>query len=309
MVEVEPERLARLQSNLRRRALIYEHIRTFFKGQDFLEVETPIRAPAIAPEEFITPFKSEDWFLSTSPELHMKRLLAAGYEKIFQFSHCFRQGERGRWHNPEFIMLEWYRAGVDYNQIILDIENLITTVAGRLGFKKTLNYQGQLIDIRRPWPRVTVRDAFLNAAGWDPVSVPDSLKFDTEFVTKVLPAFSPTRPTVLVDYPATMASLARLKPVNPLVAERAEVFIGGLELANAYSELTDAKEQEKRFRESIEQIQKERQQRMPLPQKFLDAVSHLPECGGVALGIDRLVMLFCNAASIDEVMAFTTDTV
>src|SRR4030042_3527610 len=175
--------------------------------------------PALAPEAQIVPFASEDWFLATSPELHMKRLLAAGYEKIFQFSHCFRKGERGRWHNPEFIMLEWYRAGADYNQIILDIENLITTVAGRLGFKNTLNYQGQLIDIQRPWPRVTVRDAFLNAAGWDPVSVPDSLKFDTEFVTKVLPAFSPTRPTVLVDYPAPMASLARLKPVNPLVAE------------------------------------------------------------------------------------------
>jgi len=308
MVEVEPERLARLQSNLRRRALIYEHIRTFFREQDFLEVETPIRAPAIAPEEFITPFWSEDWFLSTSPELHMKRLLAAGYEKIFQFSHCFRKGERGRWHNPEFIMLEWYRAGADYNQIILDIEHLITTAAGKLGFKKTIDYQGQVIDIRRPWPRVTVRDAFLNAVGWDPVSVPDSLKFDTEFVTRVLPAFSPTRPTVLVDYPAPMASLARLKPDNPLVAERAEVFIGGLELANAYSELTDVKEQENRFRGAIEQIQKERRQQMPLPQKFLDAVSHLPGCGGVALGIDRLVMLLCNAASIDDVMAFTADT-
>ena len=307
MVEPEPERLARMQSNLQRRALIYEHIRDFFKEQDFLEVETPIRVPAIAPEEFIVPFQSEGWFLSTSPELHMKRLLAGGYKRIFQFSHCFRQGERGRWHNPEFIMLEWYRTGADYNHIILDIEKLVTALAGKLGFNNKIKYRGQVIDIRRPWPRVTVRDAFLRAAGWDPVAVPDSLKFDTEFVAKVLPAFSPDRPTVLVDYPAPMASLARLKPDNPLVAERAEVFIGGLELANAYSELTNVKEQEQRFREAIEQIQRERQQLMPLPRKFLDAVSHLPECGGVALGIDRLVMLLCNADSIDDVMAFTAD--
>src|SRR4030042_997426 len=141
MAKVVPEQLARLQSNLRRRALIYEHIRTFFKGQDFLEVETPIRAPAIAPEEFITPFKSEDWFLSTSPELHMKRLLAAGYQRIFQFSHCFRQGERGRLHNPEFIMLEWYRAGAGYNEIIEDTERMIMKIAAGLGLKSKIGYR------------------------------------------------------------------------------------------------------------------------------------------------------------------------
>jgi lysyl-tRNA synthetase class 2 len=308
MAEAEPGRLARRKANLERRALIYEHIRAFFKERDFLEVETPDRAPAIAPEEFITPFHSEDWFLAASPELHMKRLLAAGYERIFQFSHCFRQGERGRWHNPEFIMLEWYRVGASYNEIIEDIEQMIVHVAEGLGFRNhKIEYQGQKIDIRKPWPRVSVRDAFLSAAGWDPLAVPDSLRFDTDFVLKVLPAFSPRRPTVLVDYPAPMASLARLKPDNPLIAERAEVFIGGLELANAYSELTDAGEQEKRFREAIEKIKKERGEAMPLPRRFLDAVPRLPPCGGVALGGDRLVMLFCNAAAIDEVMAFTAD--
>jgi elongation factor P--(R)-beta-lysine ligase len=307
MVEAEPERLARLKANLRRRALIYEYIRSFFKERDFLEVDTPIRSPAIAPEEFITPFKSEDWFLAASPELYMKRLLAAGYARIFQFSHCFRKGERGRWHNPEFMMLEWYRSGADYNQIIIDIEQLITTVAVRLGFKNQIEYQGQVIDIRPPWPRLMVRETFLKAAGWDPLAINDSMRFDTDFVTKVLPAFSPRRPTVLVDYPAPMASLARLKPDNPLVAERAEVFIGGLELANAYSELTEPRGQEKRFREAIDKIRKERQQTMPMPDKFLKALPHLPECAGVALGVDRLAMLFCNAASIDDVMAFTAD--
>src|SRR4030043_1742571 len=111
MTSDEQNRLARIFPNLRRRALIYDFIRAFFKEHDFLEVETPVRAPAIAPEPNIEPFESEDWFLAASPELHMKRLLSAGYDKLFQFSHCFRKGERGLWHNPEFIMLEWYRKG------------------------------------------------------------------------------------------------------------------------------------------------------------------------------------------------------
>jgi lysyl-tRNA synthetase class 2 len=308
MVEDEPERLTRLGPNLQRRALIYGYIRDFFREQDFLEVETPIRAPAIAPEPFIIPFESDDWFLSTSPELHMKRLLAAGYDRIFQFSRCFRKGERGRWHNPEFIMLEWYRTGADYSKIIQDIEQLILTLAIKLGLNNIIKYRGKDIDISLPWPRTTVREAYINAAGWDPVKEHDSLRFDTDFVTRVLPGFAPNRPTVLIDYPAAMASLARLKPDNPTVAERAEVFIGGLELANAYSELIDVKEQEKRFREAIEQIQRERQQQMPVPDKFLESVTRLPQCGGVALGIDRLVMLFCDADSIDDVMTFTADT-
>jgi lysyl-tRNA synthetase class 2 len=307
MSEDENRRLARLKSNLQRRALIYGYIRAFFKERDFLEVETPVRAPVVAPEEFIVPFSSEGWFLLTSPELHMKRLLAAGYDRIFQFSHCFRKGERGRWHNPEFVLLEWYRTGADYNDIILDIEELITTLADSLGFKDTITYQGQVIDIRRPWPRFTVREAFLESAGWDPVSAYDSQRFDTDFVTRVLPGFPPDRPTVLLDYPAAAASLAQLKPGDNTVAERAEVFIGGLELANAYSELTNVKEQEARFLKSIDAIRRERRHRMELPRKFLEALPHLPECGGVALGIDRLVMLFCDAASIDDVMAFNAD--
>jgi lysyl-tRNA synthetase class 2 len=307
VVADDSQRLARIKSNLQRRALILDYIHAFFKEKDFLEVETPVRAPAIAPEEFIVPFRSEGGYLATSPELHMKRLLAAGYARIFQLSHCFRKGERGRWHNPEFTMLEWYRAGADYNDIIIDIEELVTMLAIKLGLQDGLAYRGRVIDIKRPWPRVTVRDAFLKSAGWDPVATYDSPRFDTDFIARVLPAFSPGRPTVLTDYPAAMASLARLKPGEPALAERAEVFIGGLELANAYSELTDADEQEKRFREAIEQIKRERGQAMPLPEKFLAAVPRLPACGGVALGIDRLVALFCNADTIDDVMAFNAD--
>jgi lysyl-tRNA synthetase class 2 len=307
MAEDENKRLARLRPNLQRRAIILDFIRTFFKEQDFLEVETPTRVPAIAPEPYIVPFESGDWFLSTSPELHMKRMLAAGYEKLFQFSHCFRRGERGRWHNPEFTILEWYRAGADYHQIITDIELLITKLAKKLGFKNIIKYGGKEIDIRLPWPRTTVKNAFVKAAGWDPTLEDDARRFDIDFVEKVLPSFNPNRPTVLVDYPAALGSLARLKPGDASVAERAEVFIGGLELANAYSELADAAEQEKRFREAIEQIRKERNQKMAMPQRFMESLSYLPACGGVALGIDRLVMLLCDAPTIDDVMAFTAD--
>jgi elongation factor P--(R)-beta-lysine ligase len=304
----ESSRLARLSPNLKRRALVFEAVRAFFKERDFLEVETPIRAPSIAPEPNITPFESEGWFLAASPELHMKRLLAAGYSKLYQFSHCFRKGERGLWHNPEFIMLEWYRKGVGYLSIIQDMEQMVFEIAESLGMGHIIRYQGRDINITPPWPRITVRDAYIKAAGWDPVLDYDPARFDIDFIARVLPSFSPARPTVLLDYPAAAASLARLKPEDSKVAERVEVFMGGLELANGFSELTDASEQTSRFREAVEEIRMERGKNMPLPEKFLESVARLPDCGGIALGMDRLVMLFCDAPTIDDVMAFTSDT-
>jgi lysyl-tRNA synthetase class 2 len=309
MASDERRSLARLMENLRRRALIIAAVRDFFRGRDYLEVETPVRVPAIAPEPYIEPFRSEDWFLATSPELHMKRLLAAGYPRLFQVSRCFRRGERGRWHNPEFTMLEWYRAGAGYLDIIAEVQELVAAVAAELGLGGRLTYQGCEIDITRPWPVKTIREAFVEAAGWDPVAAPDAVRFDKDLVDRVLPALAPDRPAVLADYPAAMASLARLKPADPAVAERAEVFIGGLELVNAYSELTDPAEQTARFHEAVEEIRREGRQSTPISERFLACLPYLPECGGVALGVDRLVMLCCDAASIDEVMAFTADTV
>jgi len=309
MVDDERRRLMSLKANLRRRALICGFIRAFFTERGFLEVETPIRMPSVAPELHIAPFQSEGWLLSTSPELHMKRLLSAGYDKLFQISRCFRKAERGRWHNPEFTLLEWYRTGANYIQMLHDTEQLIITVAARLGLGFKIRYQGQDIDLTPPWSRTTVRDAFQKAAGWNPVAQPDPVRFDIDLVTKVIPGFTPDRPTILLDYPADMASLARLKSGEPKVAERAEVFIGGLELANAYSELTDPEEQQRRFSRDIEQIYREHGWKMTMPSRFLEAVGHLPECGGIALGLDRLVMLFCDANSVDEVIAFTLDTV
>ena len=307
MTDDERQRLERLILNLKRRAFIYQTIRSFFNKQGFLEVDTPIRSPAIAPEKEIIPFESEGWFLSTSPELYMKRLLAAGYDKIYQFSHCFRKGECGQYHNPEFALLEWYRQGVNYEQMMQDTEQLVISVAARLGMRTTLCYRDTAIDLSLPWDRITVSEAFQKFAGWNPTLSPDLRRFDEDTVLKVIPNLNPARPTFLVDYPAPMASLARLKPDNPRVAERFELFIGGLELANAYSELVNQKEQEMRFREEIEQIKKEQGRAAPMPEKFLRAVANLPDCAGIALGMDRLVMLFCNANSIDEVMPFTVD--
>jgi len=307
-MEDERRRLIRIKSNLERRALINQFTRTFFIERDFLEVETPIRVPGVAPELYITPFESEDWFLSTSPELYMKRLLASGYERLFQISHCFRKGEQGRRHNPEFTMLEWYRTDADYKQMIRDTEELVLTIAEKLKCGSVIHYQGHKIDLALPWQRVTVRDAFLKAAGWDPTDKPDPARFDTDLVARVINSFPPDRPVVLQDYPAEMASLARLSPHEPEVAERAEVFIGGLELANAYSELNDSNEQRERFRKEIENIEREQGRKVSIPERFLNAISRLPQCGGIALGMDRLVMLFCNTDRIDDVTAFTVDT-
>jgi len=303
----ERDRLIRRKANMELRSLIYEYTREFFRDQGFLEVETPVRMSEAAPEQHIAPFDSEGWFLSTSPELYMKRLLAAGYDKLFQFSRCFRRGERGQFHNPEFTLLEWYSAGADYLQMLNDTERLVTHLASQMGMDTKIKYLNQDINLAVPWRRTTVRDAFNSAAGWDPVTETDPLRFDSDLVNKVVPTFS-GRPTMLLEYPSAMASLARLKPGATEVAERGEIFIAGLEIANAFSELADPREQEERFRDEIAHIQKASGRKAEMPVKFLDALRHMPECGGIALGMDRLVMLLCDAGSIDDVIAFPSDS-
>ena len=181
------------------------------------------------------------------------------------------------------------------------------TLAKKLRLGSVINYQGTSIDLRLPWPRLSVSQAFLKSAGWDPVENYDATHFDHDMATLVLPQLAPGRPTVLIEYPAAAASLARLNPGDKQVAERAEVFIGGLELANAYSELTDREEQQKRFAAEIEQIEHQQGRKMKMPESFIEAVGFMPECGGIALGMERLAMLMCDAGSIDDVTAFTAD--
>ena len=304
MIVDESLRLAKIKPNLQRRALIYDGIRVFFRQQNFLEVETPVRVPVLIPEQYIMPFTSNGGFLSTSPEIYMKQLIAAGYGNIFQICHCFRKGERGENHQPEFSMLEWYRVPANYDRIITDTEQLIFFLTKYLSIAPVIEYQGNKIDLTPPWHRITVRDAFINYAGWDPFLCPDYEQFDIDLMEKVVPAFPPDCPTVLSDYPAALASLSRLKQDNNQVAERAEIFIGGLEIANIYSELNNAAEQEQRFNQEIAHLQSAGIDNMTMPREFLKAVARLPECGGIALGLDRLVMLFCDAKSITEVIAF-----
>jgi len=304
----EQEHLARLHLNLTRRAELLDLTRRFFREQGFLEVETPVRTPAVAPEANITPVESEGWYLITSPELHMKRLLAAGYKRIFQISRCFRCAERGRMHNPEFTLLEWYRTKADYLDVIHDTEQLLLFIAKSFCHTTTVSYLNQTIDLSPPWEHLSIQKAYLEFAGWDPIGAYNAQRFDEDMALRIIPSLPLDRPVVLKDYPKEAASLAQLKPGLPDIAERAEVFLGGLELANAYSELNDRKEQVWRFAEESALIEKAQGRHVPLPQSFLEAIGHMPPAAGIALGLDRLVMLFCNASSIDEVLAFTTET-
>jgi lysyl-tRNA synthetase class 2 len=291
--------------NLTIRSKALQACREFFYSAGFIEVETPVRIPAPAPELHIDAPASGGAWLRASPELHMKRLLADGHERIFQIGPCFRQGERGARHAPEFTMLEWYRTPADYADILRDCEGLVRYVVRQVTGGTTLTCGSRMIDVATPWPRLTVREAFRQHAGWDPVTSFDADRFDLDMVNQVEPALPASRPCVLMDYPAAAAALARLKPGDPAVAERWELYLGGLEIANAYSELTDAGTQRKRFQECNRDRQAAGRAAYPLDEPFLAALTRgLPPCGGIALGIDRLVMLLCNARVIDEVRPF-----
>jgi lysyl-tRNA synthetase class 2 len=237
----------------------------------------------------------------------MKRLLAAGYPQIFQICKCFRAGERGKLHLPEFTMLEWYVAGFDYQQLMNQCEEMIIAVADDLGFQGGIVRQGKKINLTSPWEKITVQESFEKYA---PVTLTEALsgdKFDETLVEYIEPNLGIARPTFLYDYPAKRGALARLKKNDGNVAERFELYIGGLELANGFSELTDAREQRLRFAGA----QKIRAQKgyaaYPLPEIFLSALDNLPASAGIALGIDRLAMIFANLNSIDEVVPFVPE--
>lgn len=292
--------------NLERRSHVLSAIRIFFIERGFIEVETPIRIPAPAIECHIdAPPSGPGWWLRTSPELHMKRMLAAGCPRIFQMGACFRAGERGARHNPEFTMLEWYRAHADSHDILKDTEALLRYVVRATLGGATLTVANTPVDLGAPWHVLTAREAFLTWAGWDPVADYDADRFDLDLVNHVEPALPRDRPVVLTDYPAAAAALARLKPGDPTVAERWELYIGGLELANAYSELIDPVAQRVRFAAAAEARRALGREDYPLDEPFLAALeAGMPPSGGIALGVDRLVMLLCGATTIEAVRSF-----
>ncbi len=326
----------------RARARLAMESRRLLGALGYEEVETPSLVPAPGMEPHLSPFEAP-WrpetggaprplWLITSPEYAMKRLLADGFERVFQLSRVFRNGELSATHNPEFTMLEFYRAGTDYQGIMADLERLIEAVARALrpGGAPQVERRGHQLDLTAPFERLTVDEAFARyahldlaacrgdadrlraaarAAGHDagPGGEPFEDAFFRLMLTAVEPRLGLARPTYLLDWPASMASLSRVKAADPRWAERFELYAGGLELANGFTELTDAVEQRARLIE--EQALRRRLGRpvLPLDEPFLAALPRMPGAGGVAVGFDRLLMLLTGAASIAEVLLFPAE--
>ena len=303
----EQQRLAAKRSNLWLRARLIQAIRHFFVENDYLEVETPHLIPAPAPEVHIDAIRAGSAFLHTSPELCMKRLVSAGYSKIFQICKCFRDGERGKHHLVEFTLLEWYRSGADYMELMDECEEMVLSVSQDLGLGVKIHFQGQDIDLRRPWERMSVKEAYERYASMPMERALVLKRFDEVMVQEIEPHLGIPRPTFLYDYPAEYAALARLKENDPGLAERFEIYVGGLELANAFSELTDVSEQEARFERDRFERKRLGKTVYPLPERFLEALAHMPNSVGIAFGLDRLAMVFFNTGKIDEVISFSPE--
>lgn len=280
-------------------------VRGFFDARDYLEVVTPVWLATPALETYIDAVPAADGYLRTSPELHMKRLLAAGVPRIWQLGPCFRAGERGRRHLPEFWMLEWYRSHADYETVLRETRDLIVHVSDAVaGTTCLINRFGQL-ELDCDWERITVADAFQRFAGWNPVTDWDADRFSIDLAEKVEPALPTDRPVVLIDYPLAEAALARAGTASPSTAERWEVYAAGLELANAFSELTDAAEQRRRFT-ACAAARAARGATVYEPDgAFLDSLeAGMPPSAGVALGFDRLLMLLGGCGDISDTHAF-----
>lgn len=267
------------------RARIVRTMRAFFDARGFVEVETAVRIPAPAPEEHIDcPPCRDGGYLRASPELQMKKLLAAGMARIYQIGPCFREGERGSRHSPEFTMVEWYRKDATYRDIADDLKALI----GTLGLPSETE-------------TLLVRDAYLRFAGWDPWTDWDRDRFDFDMATKVEPALKSLGGGVfLADYPPQAASLARLTDGH---AERWEFYWDGMELANCFTELCDEEEQRTRFAAAKANRAALGESDYPLDEGFLSSLPRIGSAAGVALGVDRLVMALTGIREIADVRA------
>jgi lysyl-tRNA synthetase class 2 len=337
------------------REVVVDATRSFFKRHGFREVETPlfVRHPGMEPhlDAFATTWRTATGvehagFLTTSPEYAMKKLLAAGVAPIFQICKSFRNGETvSARHNPEFTILEWYRANAGYETLMRDCEGLFSEIALAVRDSQLApgsphpspllwgertgqwTYQGQTIDLTPPWERLTVREAFARYADLDVrasgAGLLDAARakgyavtadttweqaFHQIFLNEIEPRLGRERPTFLTEYPIALAALARAKPDDPSVAERFELYVAGIELANAFGELTDPVEQLRRLREE----QRERRQLgktvYAIDHDFIRALERgLPPSAGIALGVDRLAMFFADVTSIGEVLWFSAD--
>ena len=305
-------------TNLRLRAEILARIRAFFVSREILEVETPLMSRATVTDLHLhtlstradIPALGENipLHLQTSPEFAMKRLLASGAGPIYQICKAFRDLESGRLHNPEFTMLEWYRPGWDHLRLMDEVGDLLGEILGTP--PPILRTYGEVfttelgVDPHNDDAETLRRQALKH--GLDPIDGLDREGWLSLMMTQCLePSLGRGAPAIVFDYPADQAALARIRDDDPPVAERFEVYVEGIELANGYHELKDAEEQRRRFEHDLE-IRKSRGLGLPpIDHRLIAALDHgLPDCAGVALGIDRLVMLAAGASRLDEVIAF-----
>ncbi len=305
------------RKNLKRRAEVLSTVRQFFSDRGLLEVETPLLCASTIPEPAIESLHTHygrparRLFLQTSPEFAMKRLLAAGSGPIYQICKAFRDGEAGHRHNPEFSLLEWYRPSWDHHRLMDEVSELITAVLG-LPAAERITY-GELFERHLAVDPHTaslheLRQATSRA---DLGELPDLDRdglLDLLIASVIEPHLGQERPTFVHDYPASQAALAIVRPGPPAVAERFELFVAGLELANGFHELTDAGEQRRRFEAERQERRAAGQEDVEPDELLLAALAHgLPPCAGVALGIDRLVMLASGADDIRQVLTFPTE--
>jgi len=302
-----------IPQRLQQRSQLLQAVRLFFHSRAYLEVDTPVRLPLLLPEAHIRPLRADGGFLQTSPELCMKRLLARGCSRLFQVCHCFRKDECGRLHQEEFTMLEWYRAGWSYTQLMAECEDLVRflaawlpELAGVIG-TDALAREGKTVSLASPWERLTVDEAFRSFGDISAREALEQNMFDEVLVTRVEPRLGWERPVFLYDYPVELGSLARSRADNDTVAERFELYIAGIELANGFSELTDPEEQRRRFVLEIEKAREYGNSDGQMPEKFLADLVRLGETAGIALGLDRLFMLLMGCDTVSEAMTMSPE--
>lgn len=281
------------------RAAILRAVRAWFEAEGFTEVEPNLVVPSPGAETHIEAVAADGGYLHTSPEFAMKRLLAAGEDRIFYLGKCWRKGESGPLHAPEFTMIEWYRASAPYEQIMDDCIAIVRAAA-RAANAGMFNWRGKSCDPFTAAERISVRDAFEQLSS---VPMPaDSDAFSAALVQHVEPQLGDGALTLLTEYPISEAALARRSPRDPSVAERFELYACGVELANGFGELTDPAEQRRRLSAAMDEKEKRYGRRWPLDEDFLAALAHMPDASGVAMGFDRLVMLASGARHINDVL-------
>lgn len=321
----------RLKNIYDTRVEIIKSIREFFWSQGFLETDTPVAVRLASQEPYLNPVsitisdpngKSEKFYLRTSPEYALKKLLAVGYEKVFEIGKCFRDFESfGGNHNPEFTMLEWYRSPGTYQEIMSDTENLFKFVAKKLN-QESVGYKNREVNISENWDRQSMKQVWQNFVG---VNLDDYLEisqmrelaktkgynvdsadayedlFYKIFLNEVEPKLGNDRPIFVYDFPAQMTSLSRLCENDSRYAERFELYVGGLELANAFGELTDSKVQKEKLEEDLAKRKALGKEVWPVDPDFISALeSGVSSAGGIALGVDRMVLLFTRAKDLNE---------